>query len=148
MASGPSQEKAKVREQIERVINDLLQHFPNILKKAKDGAAAVGCAGAGGAGSFAALYFAGINGLSAVGITSGLATVGGIVGGGMVAGIGILALPVAAGGLAGLALVSLHHGEYAQSELRGVARAHVERFPRVQVGVAGRESHILGRGYT
>ena len=43
MASGPSQqEKAKVREQIERLLNDLFQHFPEILKKAKDGAAAAG----------------------------------------------------------------------------------------------------------
>ncbi|WP_226376945.1 coiled-coil domain-containing protein [Oceanobacillus halotolerans] len=52
-------------------------------------------AGLGGAGSFAALYGLGTAGLSAVGITSGLASAGGIVGGGMVAGVFVLAAPVA-----------------------------------------------------
>ena len=55
-------------------------------------AGAVG-AGLGGAGSFAVLFLAGTKGLSAVGITTGLAAAGKIVGGGMVAGIGVLALP-------------------------------------------------------
>ena len=52
-------------------------------------------AGAGAAGSFVALYMLGTVGLSAAGITSGLAAAGAIVGGGMVAGIGVLAAPVA-----------------------------------------------------
>ncbi len=52
-------------------------------------------AGAGGAGSFALLYSLGTVGLSAPGITSGLAAAGAIVGGGMVAGIFVLAAPVA-----------------------------------------------------
>lgn len=51
-------------------------------------------AGVGGATSFAALYFGGsVVGLSAAGITSGLAAAGSIIGGGMVAGIGVLAAP-------------------------------------------------------
>ena len=53
-------------------------------------------AGIGGVGSFAELYGFGTVGLSAAGITSGLAAAGGIVGGGMVAGVFVLAAPVAA----------------------------------------------------
>lgn len=51
-------------------------------------------AGAGGAAGFAALYFGGsVVGLSAAGITSGLAAAGALVGGGMAAGIAVLAAP-------------------------------------------------------
>ena len=50
-------------------------------------------AGVGGIGSFAALYGLGTVGLSAAGITSGLAAAGSIVGGGMVAGVFVLAAP-------------------------------------------------------
>ena len=59
-------------------------------------------AGIGGVGSFAALYSLGVTGLSAAGITSGLAAAGTIVGGGMVSGIFVLAAPaviLAAGGV-------------------------------------------------
>ena len=59
-------------------------------------------AGIGGVGSFAALYGLGTVGLSAAGITSGLAAAGSIVGGGMVAGVFVLAAPAvifAAGGV-------------------------------------------------
>lgn len=52
-------------------------------------------AGVGGVGSFIALYGLGTVGLSAAGITSGLAAAGSIVGGGMVAGVFVLAAPVA-----------------------------------------------------
>lgn len=53
-------------------------------------------AGAGGLASFAALYFGGsVVGLSAAGITSGLAAAGGLLGGGMATGIAVLAAPVA-----------------------------------------------------
>ena len=52
--------------------------------------------GIGGVGSFAALYGLGVVGLSAAGITSGLAAAGAVVGGGMVAGIFVLAAPIAA----------------------------------------------------
>ena len=51
---------------------------------------------AGGLASFAALYFGGsVVGLSAAGITSGLAAAGGLIGGGMAAGVAVLAAPVA-----------------------------------------------------
>ena len=52
-------------------------------------------AGIGGVVSFTALYGLGTVGLSAAGITSGLATAGGIIGVGMVAGIFVLAAPIA-----------------------------------------------------
>lgn len=60
--------------------------------------------GAGGAISFAALYFGGIAGLSAAGITSGLAVAGGLVGGGMAAGLAVIAAPVALLGAAGVGI--------------------------------------------
>lgn len=50
-------------------------------------------AGIGGAGSLAALYGLGLTGLSAAGITSGLAAAGSIVGGGVLAGSAIIAAP-------------------------------------------------------
>lgn len=63
--------------------------------------------GVGGAGAFAALFFGGkVIGLSAAGITSGLAAAGHLVGGGMAAGIGVLAAPVVVGGVVGYAYIS------------------------------------------
>lgn len=64
-------------------------------------------AGIGGVGSFAALYGLGVTGLSAAGITSGLAAAGAIVGGGMAAGLFVLAAPIAALAAAG-AGIALH----------------------------------------
>lgn len=52
-------------------------------------------AGIGGVGSFAALYGFGVVGLSAAGITSGLAAAGALIGGGMVTGLFVLAAPIA-----------------------------------------------------
>lgn len=64
-------------------------------------------AGIGGVASFAALYGLGsVIGISATGITSGLATAGAIVGGGMVAGIFVLAAPVAALAAGGVGIAS------------------------------------------
>lgn len=63
-------------------------------------------AGIGGVGSFAALYGMGVVGLSAAGITSGLAAAGGIFGGGMVAGVFVLAAPVALLAAGGVLLAS------------------------------------------
>lgn len=61
-------------------------------------------AGIGGTIFFAALYTLGTVGLSAAGITSGLATAGSIIGGGMVAGIFTLAAPIAVLGAGGVAI--------------------------------------------
>lgn len=55
--------------------------------------AAAGGVGTGGAIGFAALYYAGVTGLSAAGITSGLAAAGALVGGGMTAGLAVIAAP-------------------------------------------------------
>ena len=53
--------------------------------------------GVGSGAGFAALYFGGTVGLSAAGITSGLAAAGALVGGGMAAGIAVLAAPAIIG---------------------------------------------------
>ena len=59
----------------------------------------------GGGISFAALYLGGsVVGLSAAGITSGLAAAGALIGGGMAAGIFVLAAPIAVLGVLGYAL--------------------------------------------
>lgn len=63
-------------------------------------------AGIGGVGSFAALYGLGTVGLSAAGITSGLAAAGSIVGGGMVAGVFVLAAPAVVLAVGGVGLAS------------------------------------------
>ncbi|WP_312433298.1 hypothetical protein [Lacrimispora sp.] len=63
-------------------------------------------AGIGSAGSYAALYGLGTVGLSAAGLTSGLATAGALVGGGMAAGIFVLAAPVAIFAAGGVGLAS------------------------------------------
>lgn len=65
--------------------------------------------GVGGVGSFAALYALGTAGLSAAGITSGLAAAGALVGGGMVAGVFVLAAPVAVLATGGAMLISWHN---------------------------------------
>jgi hypothetical protein len=59
-------------------------------------------AGVGGVSSLSVLYNSGVVGLSAAGITSGLATSGAIIGGGMAAGVFVLALPVV--GFAGVGI--------------------------------------------
>lgn len=82
-------------------------------------AGAIG-AGIGGVGSFAALYgLSLVVGLSAAGITSGLAAAGGIVGGGMVAGVFVLAAPVALLAAGGVGLAShLRHKQLRQEKER------------------------------
>lgn len=63
--------------------------------------------GVGGAASFAVLFFGGsVVGLSAAGITSGLAAAGAIVGGGMAAGVAVLAAPAVVLGAAGVGIAS------------------------------------------
>ena len=69
-----------------------------IMKYDKVASGAAGAA-AGGATGATALYFGGVTGLSAAGITSGLAAIGGS----MVVGIGVMAALPLAGGLIGYA---------------------------------------------
>jgi hypothetical protein len=64
---------------------------------------AAGGVGVGGGIGFAALYFAGVTGLSAAGITSGLAAAGSLIGMGMVGGIAVLAAPALLLGIGGYA---------------------------------------------
>ncbi len=73
--------------------------------------AAVGGTGFGGAVGFAGLYFAGKVGLSAAGITSGLAAAGSIVGGGMAVGIAVLAAPALLLGIGGYAVATHLNGK-------------------------------------
>ena len=69
-------------------------------------AGAMGVLG-GGVASFAALFFGGsVVGLSAAGITSGLAAAGAIVGGGMAAGVAVLAAPAVLLGAAGVGIAA------------------------------------------
>lgn len=62
--------------------------------------------GIGGVGSFAALYGLGVVGLSAAGITFGLAAAGALIGGGMTAGIFVLAAPIAVLAAGGVGIAS------------------------------------------
>lgn len=83
---------------VEKVINEANEFLNDKNRVISDSsisdvlAGAVGV-GIGGVTSFAALYFGGTVGLSAVGITSGLAAAGAVVGGGMLSGIAVLAAP-------------------------------------------------------
>lgn len=87
-------------QNVVKVVNEANEALNNPDRVTKDSpisevlSGALG-AGIGGVGSFAALYGLGVVGLSAAGITSGLAAAGSLVGGGMVAGVFVLAAPVA-----------------------------------------------------
>lgn len=92
--------RLKAEKDVTDALNKLERDSPGIT----EGLAAACGAGVGGAGAFAALSALGVSGLSAAGITSGLAAAGTIVGGGMLAGIGVLAAPVAVLALGGYAI--------------------------------------------
>lgn len=99
-------------EPIKKVVDEASEALNNKERTIKDSpisetlGSALGM-GVGGAVSFAALYFGGsVVGLSAAGITSGLAAAGGIVGGGMAAGVAVLAAPVAVFGVIGYKIIS------------------------------------------
>ncbi|HFI0131296.1 TPA: ADP-ribosylglycohydrolase family protein [Streptococcus suis] len=84
-------------------------------------------AGLGGAVSYGALYALGTAGLSAAGITSGLAAAGALIGGGMVAGFFVLAAPVAilAGG--GLAIANILNQQHLQQEKKRLYKAALQK---------------------
>lgn len=92
--------KESTEAEVKAVLGKLEKDYPG----ATEGVATAIGAAVGGGGSLAALSSLGVAGLSAPGITSGLAAAGSIVGGGMVAGIGVLAAPVAILGVTGYAL--------------------------------------------
>ena len=96
---------------VQAVIDDADKALNDESRRIEDspiGEAVSGAVGVGvGAGiGFAGLYLGGMTGLSAAGITSGLAAAGGIVGGGMVAGIAVLAAPAVILGGAGVGIAS------------------------------------------
>lgn len=92
-----SQDSLKV---VQSVIDDADAALNDKSRRLKDSpihevlAGAIG-AGVGAGVGFIGLFFGGSVGLSAAGITSGLAAAGGLIGGGMVAGIAVLAAPAA-----------------------------------------------------
>ena len=92
------QMKDEAHEDMKEALDELRRDAPKVVDAA---AAAVGST-LGGAASFTALYFGGsVVGLSAAGMTSGLAAAGAVIGGGMAAGVAVLAAPVAALGVIG-----------------------------------------------
>jgi hypothetical protein len=96
--------KTETASEVKDILTKLEKDYPGVT----EGVATALGASAGGAGSLVALTYLGTTGLSAAGITSGLAAAGSIVGGGMVAGIGVLAAPIAILGVAGYALAKKH----------------------------------------
>lgn len=110
---------------VERVINEVDEAQKDKNRTIAQSAIPEALAGAGGgviggAASFAALFFGGsITGLSAAGITSGLAAAGALIGGGMAAGVFVLAAPVAALGVGGYAIArNLNEKKLAQERQR------------------------------
>lgn len=99
---------------VENVINDAsaaLKDKSRTIAKSAIPEALVGAVGlgAGGAVGFAALYYGGtVVGMSAAGITSGLAAAGALVGGGMAAGVAVLAAPAVVLGGAGYIIARNH----------------------------------------
>jgi len=92
--------KEEAHAAIKDVLDELHRDHPEIVESA---AAAVGMS-LGGAASFTALYLGGTIGLSAAGLTSGLATAGAVAGGGMLAGVAVLAAPIVILGVVGYAI--------------------------------------------
>jgi uncharacterized protein HemX len=95
----------KVLGEVDKALNDK-DRTDTDSDDIKEVLAAAGGVGAGAGIGFAGLYFGGVTGLSAAGITSGLAAAGGLVGGGMAAGVAVLAAPAVLLGVGAYAFVS------------------------------------------
>ena len=89
-------------QELQEVDRPIQQEQDETIKAAlQETAVALGAGGMGIVGGGVALYFAGVAGFSAVGLTSGLAAIGAVVGGGMLAGAAVIAagpLVLAGGG--------------------------------------------------
>lgn len=83
------------QEEATNQVNAILQRLERSYPGVSEGLATSLGSGVGAAGSLAALYGLGYTGVSAAGMTSGLATAGALVGGGMLSGVFVLAAPVA-----------------------------------------------------
>lgn len=92
--------------QVGKEIKSIMEQLENDAPGATEGLGALVGAASGGAIALTALSSLGVAGLSAAGITSGLATAGALIGDGMVAGIGVLAAPIALLGIGGYALAN------------------------------------------
>lgn len=102
-----SQDALKTVQSVIDEANEALNDRTRTIAKSAIPEVLAGALGAGGALSFAALYLGGsVVGLSAAGITSGLAAAGALVGGGMAAGVAVLAAPVAVLGATGVGVAS------------------------------------------
>ena len=118
---------------VRKVINEANEALNNKSRTIADSAipealaGALG-AGAGGVASFAALYFGGsVVGLSAAGITSGLAAAGAVVGGGMAAGVAVLAAPVAILGGAAIGITAHVKNKKLAEEKHSLYKKAVEK---------------------
>ena len=114
---------------IQSVIDDADRALNDKSRRISDSplsAALTGALGAGlGAGiGFAALYLGGSVGLSAAGITSGLAAAGAVIGGTMTAGIAVLAAPAVILGGIGVGIAS-HHKNKKLREAKELAYKNV-----------------------
>jgi sugar (pentulose or hexulose) kinase len=117
---------------VERVVNEAAEALGDkkrtiVSSAIPDIVAAATGAGIGTGISFAALFYAGTTGLSAVGITTALAAAGKLVGGGMVAGIGVLAAPVAVLAVGGYAVASRVRTKKLREEKERVLKLAIER---------------------
>ena len=116
--------KKEAKAEFAGVVEDLHKDHP----QAAEGAAAAVGAVLGGTASWTALVFAGVPGLSAVGITTGLASVGAFVGGGMVVGVGVLAAPPAALAVCGYAVAKRRRN----AKLAAALRTAIEKLHGIQ----------------
>lgn len=97
---------------VQTVLDEAAQALNDKSRKISDSPIADALAGAVGVGlgagiGFAGLYLGGsVVGLSAAGITSGLAAASGLIGGGMAAGLAVLAAPAVVLGGAGIGVAS------------------------------------------
>ena len=126
------QEGAKA--EFDGVLDELREDHP----KAVEGAAVAVGATLGASASFTVLYFAGTVGLSASGITTGLAAAGTVVGSGMVVGIGVLAAPVA--------VLSVGFYAYAKrrrnAKLAAALRTAIEKLHRIHERLAANAEYF------
>ena len=126
------------RDQARREFEDILDELKEIHPEAVEAAASAVGMTLGGTASFTALYLGGVTGLSAAGITSGLAAAGALVGGGMVAGIGVLAAPVAVLGVVGYAIARNRK----KARMAAALRTAIEKLSQIQDRLIANAEHF------
>jgi len=117
-----------MKENVAREIVDIVQKLGEGYPGINEGLGTMIGATTGAGFSYIALYLLGVHGLSAAGITSGLAAAGTVVGGHMVAGIGVLAAPITI-----LAVVGYAFAKYKKSvKLADDLKQAVIKFYKIQ----------------